>query len=276
MVYILTVYIIIDCFYLLCYAVMEDFYRFLNFSGQVLWYLLIIYCIYYLIRSHLKNEKRESMTPYELFNDRALEFWLNKEDISVFLINLKSFFDNWYWETNRDSFNAELNYFNKLYKSDLKYWFDKFKEIKNDGSIYKEWDIINIDYVKERIEENNSVVTSKFNKWDSIISWTFFIAIVSFWVFRYAYDGDNFNNILFVLFIILLILFVILWLWFTFIDNYDEDLNRWQKSVKYLFIASIVTAIFSWIVSMIWLPFAVITVILLGILWQLYRMNNKQ
>lgn len=216
------------------------------------------------------------MTPYELFNDRALEFWLNKEDISVFLINLKSFFDNWYWETNRDSFNAELNYFNKLYKSDLKYWFDKFKEIKNDGSIYKEWDIINIDYVKERIEENNSVVTSKFNKWDSIISWTFFIAIVSFWVFRYAYDGDNFNNILFVLFIILLILFVILWLWFTFIDNYDEDLNRWQKSVKYLFIASIVTAIFSWIVSMIWLPFAVITVILLGILWQLYRMNNKQ
>lgn len=249
---------------------MEDFYRFLNFSGQVLWYLLIIYCIYYLIRSHLKNEKRESMTPYELFNDRALEFWLNKEDISVFLINLKSFFDNWYWETNRDSFNAELNYFNKLYKSDLKYWFDKFKEIKNDGSIYKEWDIINIDYVKEKIEERIKVREEKDWKIALVVVPILILIISYYW----AVDTGNTETFYIVIVVLLLIIFFILWALLNLVT--DDNLNRWEKTIKYLFIASIVTAIFSWIVSMIWLPFAVITVILLGILWQLYRMNNKQ
>jgi len=76
---------------------MEDFYRFLDFSRQVLLVAIFIFSVYYGRKSNFKDQKRKSMTPYELFNDRALEFWLNKEDISVFLINLKSFFDDWYW-----------------------------------------------------------------------------------------------------------------------------------------------------------------------------------
>ena len=249
---------------------MEEFYRFLDFSGQVLLVAIFIFSVYYGRKDNIKDQKRKSMTPYELFNDRALEFWLDNVLVASLLLTIKyASQTNWGLETDWILFDSHLNYFNSLTKDDLKYWLEQFKlatETINDN------EIVNIDYIKEKIEERRKVREEK--EWKVLLV-VVPILTVSGLYYR-AVNTDNTETLYTVLVVWLLVIFAILWLWFTFIDSYDEDLSWWQKTIKYLFIVSILTAIFSWVVSAIWLPFAVITVILLGILWQLYKMNNKQ
>lgn len=251
---------------------MEDFYRFLSFSAWVLFLILILYLIYYLINSLLKErkeekEKEKNATSYTIFNDRALQFWL---DVASLLLTLKySSQKNWWLETDWVLFDSYLNYFNSLIKDDLKYWLEQFKlatEIINDN------EIVNIDYIKEKIEERIKAREEK--DWKIALVAVPILIIIA--LYYRAVDTDNTETFYTVLVVWLLIIFAILWLWFTFVDSYDEDLSRWQKTIKYLFIVTIMASLFSWVVSMIWLPFAVIAVILLGIFWQLYKMNNKQ
>ena len=254
---------------------MEDFYRFLSFSAWVLFLILILYLIYYLINSLLKErkeekEKEKNATPYTIFNDRALQFWLDSVSVASLLLTLKySSQTNWWLETDWVLLDSYLNYFNSLIKNDLEYWLEQFKlatEIINDN------EIVNIDYIKEKIEERKK--TREEKDWKIALIAVPILIIIA--LYYRAVDTDNTETFYTVLVVWLLIIFAILWLWFTFVDSYDEDLSWWQKTIKYLFIVTIMASLFSWVVSMIWLPFAVIAVILLGIFWQLYKMNNKQ
>lgn len=252
---------------------MNEFYRFITFSISILWAVFLIYRLYKWITWWLREwekarEEAKKATPISIFKDRALEFWLDTTSVAGLLLTLKYTAQiNWWLETDQILFDSHLNYFNSLGKHDLEYWLEQFKlltETINDN------EIVNIDYVKEKIEKQKEAKQEK--NW-SIALVIVLIAIV-WWLYYWAVDTGREEAFYTGLVVILLIIFVILWLLFTLI--YDEDLSWWQKTIKYAFIVTIITAIFSWIVSMIWLPFAVITVILLGILWQLYRMNNKQ
>ena len=254
---------------------MSEFYRFITFSISILWAVFLIYRLYKWITWWLKEwekarEEAKKATPSSIFSKRAMEVISDNEWVASFLLHLKYNSDKpWWLETDWVLFDSHLDYFNKLDIIDLKYWLEKFKEIRDDKSTDNQWDIINIDYIKEKIEEQKGVRLEK----DYRIALVIVLIAIVWWLYYWAVDTGREEAFYTGLVVILLIIFVILWLLFTLI--YDEDLSWWQKTIKYAFIVTIITAIFSWIVSMIWLPFAVITVILLGILWQLYRMNNK-
>lgn len=254
---------------------MEDFYRFLDFSRQVLWYAIYVYIIYYIVRSYFKNEKIKSMTPYEFFNDRALEFWLDNVSVAGFLLTLKYATQiNWWLETDRVLFDSHLYYFNSLSKNDLKYWLEQFKlatETINDN------EIVNIDYIKEKIEEKKKAREEK--EWKITLVVISIIIVIG--LYYWAVNTDNTETFYIAIVVLFLIILLIRWALLYLENEYDQ--SRWQILIKYffiifiiIFIIFIIIALFSWVVSMIWLPFTVIAVILLAILWQLYKMNNKQ
>lgn len=249
---------------------MEDFYRFLDFSRKVLLVVIFILSVYYSRKDNIKEQKRKLMTPYELFKDRAIEFWLDNVLVDSFLLTLNNTSQiDWWLRIDWVLFNSYLNYFNSLTKDYIEYWLEQFKLI---ADTITDNDMVNIDYIKEKIEERKTTIETKENK---ILLVVVPILIVA-WLYYWAFDTDNTETFYTVLVVWLLIIFAILWLWFTFVDSYDEDLSWWQKIIKYVFIVTIMASLFSWVVSMIWLPFAVIAVILLGIFWQLYKLNNKQ
>ena len=236
---------------------------------------LFIKLFNHLYEKYKKDQKIEQNieteeTPYKVFTNRSENMWLDSTSTAWLLLNLKySSQVNWWLETDWVLFDSYLNYFNSLTKDDLEYWLEQFKiatEIINDN------EIVNIDYIKEKIEERIKAREEK--DWKIALVAVPILIIIA--LYYRAVDTDNTETFYTVLVVWLLIIFAILWLWFTFVDSYDEDLSRWQKTIKYLFIVTIMASLFSWVVSMIWLPFAVIAVILLGIFWQLYKMNNKQ